>query len=119
MIWRRLDESGTTLIELLISMVLLTVVGVSLGASSMYVSKTVGRARTQLAATEFVHRKVEQLMVQPYDALATDSQSVADGTLSWTVVDSTSYRQILVVSHYAPAEQVSVWDSVLVYRLKP
>ena len=46
MIWRRLDERGTTLIELLISMLLLTVVGVSLGASSMYVSKTVGRART-------------------------------------------------------------------------
>jgi type II secretory pathway pseudopilin PulG len=104
------------MVELLVGITLLAVVVLSLAAASLYASRSVTRSRVQLAAAEFQQTELEVLLAVPYDSLASGSRARVDGASSWVVADSFTYQRIMLVTNYAPAEAISVWDTVVTYR---
>lgn len=116
---RRSSAIGFSLVELLIGITLLALVVVALAAASYYASRTIRRSRIALEAAEFQQSELERLFAMPYGSLATGNRAVQEGTSSWVVDDSVGYRRILLITNYAPAQGVSVWDTVVAYRLKP
>lgn len=115
----RLNERGVSIVELLVAVVLLAVVVVSLAAASLYANRTLTRSRMELESTEFMQSELERLRAIPYGELEGGSRTTVEGTSSWTVSDSAGYSRILLITHFAPAEGVSVWDTVVAYRLSP
>lgn len=118
-VYGRLDDRGISIVELMVGVVLLAVVVISLAASGMYSSRTLARSRVQLEAAEFVQSEVERLLAVPYDSLRNGSRVTEVGTAEWEIEDKYTHRQILLITHYAPTEAVSVWDTVVAYRLVP
>ena len=112
-------QKGIAVLELLLAISLLATVILSLGASSLYTSRLLERSRTELRAAKFLQTELERLLALPYDSIVSGSRTVADGTSSWTVDDRAYYREIILVSHYAPASAISLWDTVATYRLAP
>ena len=117
--YNRLDTSGISIVELLIGVVLLAVVVLSLAASGLYSSRTLSRSRVQLQAAEYLQSELEQLLAVPYDSLRDGSRESSDGTSEWAVEDRYTHRRIILVTHYAPAEAISVWDTVVAFKLAP
>ena len=115
----RFSEHGISIIELLVGVVLLAVVSISLAASSMYASRTMARGRMQLEAVEFLQSELERVLAVPYGDMESGTRTTAKGTSTWTVADSSSYSRIILVTHYAPTEGASMWDTAVAYRLKP
>lgn len=115
---RRLNEKGISVVELLVGITLLAVVVVSLAAASLYASRTMTRSRMELEAVEFEQAELERLLAIPYDSLRSDARTTTQGESTWTVVDSITFRQILLVTQYTPAQGISVWDTVAAYRLR-
>ncbi len=115
----RLGARGFTVVELIVAIVLLSVVVVALAASSLYTSRALLRSSEELRASEFTQGELERLLSLPYGSLADGSQTLPQGTSTWTVVDSTTYRRIVLVTHYAPTAAISVWDTATAYRIKP
>lgn len=115
----RLSDAGISMVELLVAVALLAAVVVSLAASSMYASRNVTRSRVQLEAAEFLQAELEWLLSVPYDELADGERTTPNGKATWTVADSFSFSEILVVSHYNPAPGVSVWDTAVALRRRP
>jgi Tfp pilus assembly protein PilV len=115
----RLNERGISIVELMVAVVLLAVVVVSLAASGMYSQRTLARSRVQLEAAEFLQSEVERLLAVPYDSLRNGSRETEVAASSWTIDERYSHRRILLVTHYAPTEAISVWDTIVAYRLAP
>ncbi|KPK80137.1 MAG: hypothetical protein AMS25_10080 [Gemmatimonas sp. SM23_52] len=115
----RSDERGISIVELLVAVALLAVVVVSLAAAGLYANRTLTRSRVQLESAQFLQSELERLHAVPYDSLQSGSRTAAKGTSTWTVSDSSVYSRILLITHYAPTEGVSVWDTVVAYRLSP
>jgi Tfp pilus assembly protein PilV len=115
----RLDDQGISVVELMVGVVLLAVVVISLAASGMYSSRTLARSRVQLEAAEFVQSEVERLLAVPYDSLRDGSRETEVGASKWEIEERYSHRQIFLVTHYTPTEAISVWDTVVAYRLVP
>ncbi len=107
------------MVELLIGVVLLAVVVVSLAASGLYASRILTRSRIQLEAAEFMQSELEKLRAVPYGELADGTRTAEKGSSSWTIQEGGNYRQIVLVTNYAPTEALSVWDTVVAYRLYP
>jgi Tfp pilus assembly protein PilV len=116
---RQLDRRGISIVELMVGVVLLAVVVVSLAAASLYASRNLTRARLQLEAAEFLQTELERLLAIPYDGLADGTRSTSEGTSSWTIEERGTHRQILLITNFAPTEAISVWDTVVAYRLEP
>ncbi|NIN71642.1 MAG: hypothetical protein GTO46_06875 [Gemmatimonadetes bacterium] len=115
----RWNDRGISVVELMIGVVLLAIVVLSLAASGMYSSRTLARSRVQLEAAEFVQSEVERLLAVPYDSLRDGSRETEVGSSKWEIDDRYTHCRILLVTHYAPAEAVSVWDTLVAYRLVP
>ncbi len=115
----RLDRRGISIVELLVAVTLLAVVVVSLGAASLYSSRTLRRSRLQLRAVEFQQSELERLLALPYSGLASGSRSTSDGESEWIVEDSTRYRRIVLITEFIPASRFTVWDTVVAYRMRP
>ncbi|MGH7545943.1 MAG: prepilin-type N-terminal cleavage/methylation domain-containing protein [Gemmatimonadota bacterium] len=113
------ETGGFTIVEVVVAIVLLSVVVLSLSAAALYTARALRAASDELRAAEFLQVEMERLLALPYDALASGSRSRPEGTAAWTVVDSVAYRQITLVTHYAPTPAISEWDTVSAYRLKP
>ena len=114
----RLNRNGISMVELIVGITLLALVVLSLSTASLYASRTVTRARVQLAAAEFQQSELEALLAVPYAKLESGSRTLTDGTSKWAVVDSFTYRRIMLITNYAPAEAISVWDTVVAYRVR-
>lgn len=110
---------GFTVVEVIVAIVLLSVVVLSLSASALYTSRALRAASAELRAAEFLQGEMERLLALPYDALVSGNRTLPEGTAVWAVVDSTGYRRITLVTHYAPTAAISKWDTVTAYRLKP
>ncbi len=115
----RLNRSGISVVELLVAVTLLAVVVVSLAGASLYSSRTMQRSRLQLQAAEFQQSELERLLAMPYSGLASGSRVTGDGKSEWTVLDSTRYRRIVLVTEFTPAVGIAVRDTVVAYRLRP
>jgi type II secretory pathway pseudopilin PulG len=114
-----LNRAGISIVELLVGITLLSLVVVSLVAASLYSSQAVTRSRLQLEAAEFQQSELERVMAVSYDNLESGSRDAVKGKSSWTVVDSFTYRRILLVTTYSPTQDISVQDTVVAYRLRP
>ena len=106
------------MVELIVGITLLAVVVLSLSTASLYASRMVARSRIQLAAAEFQQTELEALLAVPYAKLQSGSRTLKDGTASWVVADSFTYRRIMLVTEFAPAEAVSISDTVVAYRVR-
>ncbi len=115
----RLNRRGISVVELLVGITLLAVVVISLAAASLYASRTMRRSRVQLEAAEFQQAELERLLAVSYGSLASGSRTTSRGTAKWTVLDSASYRRILLVTEFTPASAISLSDTVVAYRLRP
>ncbi|HSG82375.1 MAG TPA: hypothetical protein VLC48_09000 [Gemmatimonadota bacterium] len=115
----RLNERGVSVVELMVGVVLLAVVVVSLAASGLYASRTMGRSRMELQATEYVQAELERLLAIPYFELESGSRTTESGEAEWTVADLSNHRRILLVTTYAPTGGISVSDTVVAYTLRP
>ncbi len=107
---------GFTIIEVLVTIVLLCVVGVALASTMQYATRTLERSRDQLAAAAFLHATVERIRVISYDSVADGSRSAGRGNATWTVQDSSSFKQVLIVSRYGSPARGQIVDSVTLYR---
>ena len=116
---RRLDQRGISVVELMVGVVLLAVVVISLAASGLYSQRTLARSRVQLEAAEFMQSEVERLLAVPYDSLRNGSRETEVGVSRWEIEDRYTHRRILLITHYAPTEAISAWDTVVAYRLVP
>jgi hypothetical protein len=103
----------------MIGVVLLAVVVISLASAGLYSQRTLARARIELEAAEFQQVELERLLSVPYDSLRNGSRETDDGESSWQVEERYTHRQILLITHFAPSEAISVWDTVAAYRLAP
>ncbi len=112
-------QKGIAVLELLLAISLLATVILSLGASSLYTSRLLERSRSELRAAKFLQGELERLMALPYDSVVSGSRTLAEGTSNWTVIDSIDYREITLISHYAPISAISIWDTVAMYRIEP
>jgi Tfp pilus assembly protein FimT len=115
----RLNRAGISIVELLVGITLLALVVISLVAASLYASQAIMRSRLQLEAAEFQQSELERVLAVSYEDLDSGSRDAAKGTSSWTVVDSFTYRRILLVTTYSPTQAISVRDTVVAYRLRP
>ena len=116
--FHRLNRCGISMVELIVGITLLAVVVLSLSTASLYASRTVTRSRVQLAAAEFQQSELETLLAVPYANLVSGNRTMTDGTSTWTVVDSFTYRRIMLVTNYTPAAAISVGDTVVAYRVR-
>ncbi len=110
---------GISIVELMVAVTLLAVVVLSLAAASLYAGRTITRSRLQLEAAEFVQAELERLLALPYYSLTDGDRTAPKGVSTWSIVDSVTYRRILLVTEYAPTPVISVWDTVVAYRLRP
>lgn len=116
---RGLGARGFTVVELIVAVVLLSVVVLALSASALYTARALRQSSEHLRASELLQGELERLLSLPYDSLVSGSRTLPQGTAAWTVVDSVTYRRILLVTHYAPTAAFSVWDTVAAYRVAP
>jgi hypothetical protein len=105
-------------VELLVAVVLLTVVAISLVGSTQYVSRTLSRSQAELKAGEALQAEMERLMSLPYDSLQTGSGALPMGTSTWTVGDSVTYKEILLITQYQSPDGIVLWDTVSAFRLR-
>jgi len=108
--------SGFTLIEVLVTIVVLSVVGVALAATMQYATRTLRRSRDELAAAAFLRSTVEHVRLVPYDSVVDGSRGEGRGTAVWTVQDSATFRQVLVVTRYGSPAHGQIVDSVSLFR---
>ena len=115
---RSANESGVSMVELLVAVTIIAVVILSLAAASLYSSRTSTQSRIQLQAIEFQQAEIERLLSLPYDSVITGQRTLTDGSSRWVVVDSFDFKQILVTTRYTPAQGISVGDTTVAYRLR-
>ncbi len=116
---RRTRRAGFTLIEVLVTLVVMTIVSVSLAGANQYAARIMQRSRMELNATRFLESEVERLRLVPYTSLASGQRTSGRGIVTWTVVDSTTFRRVSVVTRYGSAATGMVFDSVTIYRGHP
>lgn len=107
------------MVEVLVTLVIMTVVGVSLAAGNQYAARIMQRSRTEINAQRFMVSEVERLRLVPFATLTSGTRTEGRGISTWTVVDSTSYRRVFVQTRYGSAATGLVVDSVTIYRVRP
>lgn len=115
----RHPRGGFTLVEVLVTLVIMTVVGVSLAAANQYSTRIMQRSRTEINAQRFLVSEVERLRLVPFATLTSGTRNAGRGISTWTVIDSTSYRRVFVETRYGSAATGLVIDSVTIYRVRP
>lgn len=112
------ERTGFTIVEVLVTIVFLAVVGVSLAAANGHAARILQRSRSELNATRFMESEVERLRLMPYASLANGTHTDGRGSASWTVVDSATFRQVIVRTRYGSAASGFVADSVTIFRIQ-
>jgi Tfp pilus assembly protein PilV len=117
---RRLTSNalGISMVELLVAVTVISVVILSLAASSLYSTRTATRSRVHLQATEFQQSEIERLLSLPYDSVISGKRRTPYGTSAWIVTDSFDFKQVISITRYAPGG-IAEWDTAVAYRLKP
>jgi Tfp pilus assembly protein PilV len=112
-------RAGFTIVEVIIALVVLTVVGVAMAAANQHAARILQRSRIELNAARFLEAEVERLRILPFTSLSDGQHTQGRGIATWTVVDSTSYRRLLLETRYGSAATGMIVDSVTIYRAQP
>lgn len=118
MIRRASAAEGFTLVEILVALVFLTLVAVSYGATTQWSSRVMSRSRAELDAQQFLEVETERLRLLAWDSLVDGTRSRGRGIATWSVVDSTSFRQVLLETRYGSPASGLVVDSVMIFRTR-
>lgn len=110
---------GFTLVEVLVTLVFLTVVGVSFNAASHHATRILQRSRLELNAARFLEEEVERLRLIPYGSLRDSTRSAGRGIATWTVADSGQFKEILLETRFGSPATGLLVDSVAIYRVAP
>lgn len=112
-------STGFTMIEVIVTLVFVSVVGVALTASTHHAIRILQHSRSELNAARFLASQVERLRLISYDSLGDGTRTEGRGVARWVVVDSTAFRRVLLETRYgSPATGARV-DSVTIYRIRP
>jgi len=107
------------MIEVIVTLVFLSVVGVALAASTQQASRVLRQSRSELNAARFLETQAERLRLVPYDSLAEGTRTEGRGIAHWVVADSTDFRRVVLETRYgSPATGLRV-DSVTIFRIRP
>ena len=110
------SRAGFTIIELLVSIVLLLLIAVSLVGSNRVAAASVRQASLELKAAQLISEEYERLKTMPYSDLADGTAVRPAGLAAWTVTDSASFRRVeLVVRTHALAGK-TISDTLFLYR---
>lgn len=109
---------GFTLIEVLIALVLMTVVAVALVGVTQFAGGFMDRSRAELAATEFIQMEMERFRALPWDSVVSGEHLRGRGRALWTVTDSASFRQLILVTEYRSHRGLGVVDTLVGYRVR-
>jgi len=112
----RRAPSGFTLIEVIVSIVVLTVGVLGLVGSSRVAAASVRRATLELRVAELIQADVERLRTLPLDSLRDGQATRRAGDASWIVTDSISYIRIELAVTTRPEAGLTLSDTVFVYR---
>jgi len=110
------SRSGFTIVEVVIALVVVTIVGVGLAGANQYATRILQRSRLELNAARFMESEVERLRILRFDSLVSGQRTQGRGISRWTVLDSTSYRRVVVETRYGSAATGIIIDSVTLYR---
>jgi len=109
-------SAGFTLVEVMVAMFFLSLIVLSLAGATDYANRVVTRSRTELAAQEFLERETERLRLVDYAALASGTRAEGRGIAKWQVVDSTTFRQVLLETRFGSPATGLVVDTVVLFR---
>ncbi len=112
------SRSGFTFIEVIIALTLLAAAGIAFSSASHQATRTLQRARLELNATRFLETEVERLKILDYDGLSDGSRTEGRGVASWTVADSTDFREILLETRYGTPASGMLVDTVIILRTR-
>lgn len=110
---------GFTLIEVLVTLVFLTVVGVAFSSASQHATRILQRSRLELNASLFLETEVARLRLLAYESLVDGSRADGRGIASWTVADSAAFKEIMLEVRYGSPARGLLIDSVTIYRVLP
>lgn len=111
-------DAGFTLIEIVITILFLSVIALSFASSMQFSARLLGRSQIELQAAQFLESEAERLRSLSLDSLVTGSRSEGWGQASWQVVDSTTFVQIILTTQYGTDATGTVADSVTIVRLR-
>lgn len=100
------------------ALLFMTVVAISLAASTQFSARLLGRSEIELRAAQYLEAEAERLRALSLDSLVSGSRSAGLGQASWEVVDSTTFVQVILTTEYGTAAVGNVADSVTIYRLR-
>ena len=114
----RRDRHGTTIIELLISGVLLTVAIGGLLTTSNAIAKQVGASRRQMLAASLAQARIDSLASISCTALGgsglnSGTRTTRGVTEAWTVTTSTNARQIVLTLTVSPSQKQYTYTSIV------
>lgn len=113
---RPAPRAGFTLVEVIVALFFLTLVVISLGSATEYANRVVQRSRSELAAQRFMELEAERLRLLDYAALEDGERTRGRGIATWRVVDSTTFRQILLETRWGSPGRGFVVDTIVIFR---
>ncbi len=110
------QRGGFTLVEVMVALFFLSLVVMSLAAATDYANRVVTRSRTELAAQQFLTLETERLRLLDYAQLQDGKRTRGRGIAQWQVVDSSTFRQVLLETRYGTPAAGLVVDTVVIFR---
>lgn len=113
------DERGISLIEVMVSMLILTI-GVLGMSMLLYTSgQQLQRAHRDVQLWSAVHQKMEELSAQGYGSVSAGTDTVHGYPLSWTVTNESDTDRIVLVAESKIDAPPAPPDSFVTYLRNP
>lgn len=98
-------DSGLGLIEILISIVILSIVLLGIAGTAARVGAGLNSTHERTRALTIAQNHLENLLAAPYDEVVTGTADVEGVSLAWSVDEGTMAKQIkLAVSYRTPGQ---------------
>ena len=110
-------RAGFTLVELMVTMVLLLIVAVSLLGTTRIVTRSLQRATLELRAAQLIEDEVHRLRTLPVASLTDGTTTHPGGSSAWVVTDSGSYLRVELEVTTTPLAGTSLVDTLYLYRI--
>ena len=91
-------ESGFSVVELIVALVLLAVGVLGMAAVTAFTVQNVTAAELATERSQALQSVVEQLRSMPFDSLANGADTVGVFEVSWSVVDNGTYATLTIVT---------------------
>lgn len=112
---RKLDERGISLIEVIVSVIMLSTALLSLASAAGLAMRTTARGREDLRSWAAVQRVADSLTARGAGNVASGSGTVQGRALSWTVSGANPERIDLIVDRRRMSDMVIVQDTLVFY----